>query len=343
VDGSEVTRAVDNRLLTPGDAGVWFDGNLQIAVRSFKVVALGDSAAVVPSDAEQETSTEDGDGAAVGPVEAGDQEGAGTDIDGHLVYSAKVGEHWDLYRYNFANGKNRRLTDTPDNDEWAPAWAHDGETIAYLSDAGGSAQVWLMDLFGRDQRQVTSYAGPGEIPYGAWTPDDATILVTVTEPTAARILALPADGGTLRDFMPSPSGSAAVSPNSSIAYVVWRNGSLDILLADANGRFQGDALATGRSEDTPNFSRDGGRLAYAVGERGGRAVEFLDLTTGERRALPQIGDDSNPVWSPDGTAIACVVAANGVEEVYVRPVDSGEAILLDIVPHDKVWYLAWSA
>jgi Tol biopolymer transport system component len=69
---------------------------------------------------------------------------------------------------------------------------------------------------------------------------------------------------------------------------------------------------------------------------------YLDLTTGERRALPRMGDDSNPVWSPDGTAIACVVAIEGREEIYVRPLDGGEAMLLETVEHDKVWYLAWS-
>ncbi len=44
IDGSEVTRATDNRLLTAGDAGIWCSGDVQIGVRSFKIVPLGDSA-----------------------------------------------------------------------------------------------------------------------------------------------------------------------------------------------------------------------------------------------------------------------------------------------------------
>ncbi len=44
IDGSEVTRAVDNRLLSAGDAGIWCNGAIQLAIRSFKIVPLGDSA-----------------------------------------------------------------------------------------------------------------------------------------------------------------------------------------------------------------------------------------------------------------------------------------------------------
>ena len=37
VDGSEVARAVDNRLLSPGDAGIWCASGIQLGVRSFKL------------------------------------------------------------------------------------------------------------------------------------------------------------------------------------------------------------------------------------------------------------------------------------------------------------------
>jgi Tol biopolymer transport system component len=200
-----------------------------------------------------------------------------------------------------------------------------------------------MDLFGRDQRQVTSYAGPGEVYYVAWSPDDGQLLVTVAEDFGARVLTMPAAGGPLQEFLPAWSSFPTVGPDWTMAYVTWANDDTDVLLANGSGASLGDVSASAVNEDAPNINADGSRVVYQVGDRGGRYVEFLDLTTGEYRALPQLGDDSNPVWSPDGTAIACVIAVNGVEEVYVRPLDGGEAIRLDIAAHDQVWYLAWSA
>lgn len=45
IDGAEVVRAADNRLLSPGDAGIYCWGNVQIAIRSFKIVPLGEGIA----------------------------------------------------------------------------------------------------------------------------------------------------------------------------------------------------------------------------------------------------------------------------------------------------------
>src|SRR5574340_273555 len=44
--------------------------------------------------------------------------------------------------------------DVADNNR--PRWSPDSKRIAYISDRGGSAQVWLMDPDGSNAKQVTS-------------------------------------------------------------------------------------------------------------------------------------------------------------------------------------------
>src|SRR5215218_10146684 len=128
---------------------------------------------------------------------------------------------------------------------------------------------------------------------------------------------MPSDGGPLQEFLPVWSSFPTIAPDGTPAYVTWADDDTDVVLADGGGSYLGDVSASAINEDAPNMSPDGTHVVYNVDDPGGRHVEFLDLTMGEYRALPQLGDDSNPVWSPDGTAVAWVAATNGVEDVYV--------------------------
>ena len=55
-------------------------------------------------------------------------------------------------------GKSIRVSD-PANNESAPQWSGDSETIYFLSDAGGNTQVWCAAPDGNNRRQVTDIQG----------------------------------------------------------------------------------------------------------------------------------------------------------------------------------------
>ena len=59
----------------------------------------------------------------------------------------------------------------------APAWSPDGETVAVMSSASASQDVWFVPAAGGDPRRLTSGAmTAGEVRFGvSWSPDGGTV------------------------------------------------------------------------------------------------------------------------------------------------------------------------
>lgn len=80
------------------------------------------------------------------------------------------------------------------------------------------------------------------------------------------------------------------------------------------------------------LSPDGRRVVYGVShadpekEEEYVALWLLDVESGEKRQLTAgVKTDTSPDWSPDGTQIAFLSTREGSPQVYVIPVDGGEA------------------
>jgi Tol biopolymer transport system component len=259
---------------------------------------------------------------------------------GVIAYGAQVGGQWDVYTTDVDTTESRQLTSEP-GDEWAPAWSPDGARLAYISNQSGSSQVWVMNRDGGDQRQVSQWSGPGEVYYVTWLPGSDQMIVTVADNAAgvAWLISQPLDGSPPSDYTEPWSGVASFSDAGDMAYTVRSDGQTDIYLDDGSPRALTDTTG---SEDIPSINRDGTGIVYQVGEPGGRSIEIYDLTTDTARRLPPIGDDSNPVWSPDGNRIAFVSEDGSGAEIRLVGADGGDATVLPTVAHETVWYLSWS-
>ena len=81
----------------------------------------------------------------------------------------------------------------------------------------------------------------------------------------------------------------------------------------------------------PQISPDGKWVAYAVGtpdmnaNRTASNIWIVPTAGGEAIQLTQSGHDSSPVWSPDGKTIAFLSSRDGTSQVYLLPMDGGEA------------------
>ena len=62
-----------------------------------------------------------------------------------------------VWMRDMAAGETVRLTDTSSNNA-DPQWSADGSTLYFLSDRGGSNQIWAMSPSGADVRQVSAFA-----------------------------------------------------------------------------------------------------------------------------------------------------------------------------------------
>lgn len=103
-----------------------------------------------------------------------------------------------LYLVPIAGGEPYKLT-FGDFDEFHPRWSPDGERIAYISNAGGLPQLWVIETYGGAKTQVSIRSRRWQRPMGV-------VRVRVVDasrggaPTAARIYADAADG---RSYAPS--------------------------------------------------------------------------------------------------------------------------------------------
>lgn len=92
----------------------------------------------------------------------------------------------NIFLYDRQTGLVRALTRGPHSDT-APAWSHQGDRLAFVSDRHAAAQVYLTDLAGRGGR-VTQLQGGALDP--AWLSDDSSLLITAYHQMRYRIYRL---------------------------------------------------------------------------------------------------------------------------------------------------------
>lgn len=246
-----------------------------------------------------------------------------------------------VWTEEIATGECRQLTDGTSNSA-APQWSADGQSVWFLSDRGGSMQVWRMAADGTHARQITG-AGDGEgIPdvegFGV-APDEKHIWWVQTVHVAAR-----KSSDVHNDL---PKSKARIYDDLMVRHWdYWDEGDYrHIFVAEL-----GDGLVTGGKDiigaeaawDAPlapyfdmaeiAWNPQGTKLDYTCKPLTGTAyavstdsdIFVYDVATGatenickprtapkgecagEVRDLPDEmpGYDKYPVWSPDGEKIA---------------------------------------
>jgi dipeptidyl aminopeptidase/acylaminoacyl peptidase len=73
------------------------------------------------------------------------------------------------------DGVGRRLLPGFESSVRHPRWSPDGAALAFLSNASGAMQIWLLDLVSGGLRRLTD-ADPGVVEFD-WSPDSATLAV----------------------------------------------------------------------------------------------------------------------------------------------------------------------
>jgi len=208
----------------------------------------------------------------------GDAGWASWSPDGLWVAYAAGGEgSRDIHRVRPDGTGAESLASDP-ADDFDPAYAPDGRTLAFVSTRGGGAPVLhVMDAAGGEARMLADLGGPVRRPM--WSPDGRRLAVQVTEAGEEVVYLVSADGSGWGRLGPGrlpawfPDGErVAFTENDSI---FWR---------PAEGgprRF----LAAGGTAPRP--SPDGRWLAFVRGTPPASALYLLDLESGtETRITP---------------------------------------------------------
>ena len=227
----------------------------------------------------------------------------------------------------------------------APALSPDGAEIVYLSDLGhdlyGFYDLYLADgETGKPLRTIVKSARGGDFESlryltssAEFAPDgDRVAFVAQSGGKDAIHIADVRSGRIVRKWVPPLNGvqNPTWSPDGGrIAFTGLLGGISDLYVWDiASDEMQ--ALTRDRyARLHPAWSPDGSRIALATDESPDTDFELLvfdelriavyDLASGEIEVLPDVGGGTNinPVWSPDGEALAFLSTRTGIFNIFL--------------------------
>ncbi|HKP84991.1 MAG TPA: translocation protein TolB [Blastocatellia bacterium] len=153
--------------------------------------------------------------------------------NGQLAFSSSISNDgsMEIYVSNLDGSSPRRLTRTQKGINISPRWnPRTGREIAFISNRGGSPQVYVMDASGANQRPLISRGGHADSP--SWSPDGRYIAFTyggagsfqifVSDVASGQLLQLTSQG---RNESPtwSPDGRhLAFQSNRSGRWEIWQ-------------------------------------------------------------------------------------------------------------------------
>ncbi len=190
-----------------------------------------------------------------------------------------------------------RALSTPVGSSWAPQMAPDGSALAFLSDRGGSAQLWLLPLTGGEARPLTTLPFP---PTGVvWAPDSQRLAFTAAESLAEPLLPGYADDVlAIRRRHYRTNGEKLHEERHLALYILDTERDLTKLSEDDY------------SYASPTWSPDGQSLAVvsrrAPDADGSLFRDLWRIDVSDRRwtCLTEDLAVQLPTWSPDGSTLA---------------------------------------
>lgn len=217
-----------------------------------------------------------------------------------------------------------------------PQFSPDGNKIAYLSNQDfdyGSTGLFIYD---RKKKKSEFITAPVSTNY-CWSPDGKKILFAKrnSPPTIHHATIYDLYSYDLKSYEETrlTENLRAYSPSYSpdgkmICFVVNRDGTLNLEIADANGKNYDPLTAFNNGEQiyNPKFSKDGKKIVFDYSFEESRKLAEIDIETGK---ISFILDDKgidyrNPVYSPDGKKLYFASNKTGIFNIYSMNVENNE-------------------
>jgi dipeptidyl aminopeptidase/acylaminoacyl peptidase len=255
-----------------------------------------------------------------------------------FVKDSGGGEWYQLYRYEFATGKIRLMTDGKSRNLLGP-FSSSGKRLAYTSTrrTGKDTDLWVLNPDeARSPRLLTQLIGGGWQPMD-WSPDDKQILLKeeisinesylwLVDTVTGKMTAL-----TPRDVLAKVAiGEARFSKDSQGIFLTTDKDSEFLRLSYLElANKQQKYLTTDIPWDVDLFdvSADGKRLAFLADEDGTSVLRVLDTATAKELPLPKLpaGMISGIRWHRNGRDLGFVLtSAHGPADCYSLDLDMGK-------------------
>jgi formylglycine-generating enzyme required for sulfatase activity/WD40 repeat protein len=182
-------------------------------------------------------------------------------------------------------------------------------TVIFVSDRGGTLNIFSMRADGSGQKPLTSGNEPHADP--RFSPDGKNILYTVLHGGFPEVWLMDRDGGGQRKV--TPGCQADWSPDGrQIAFIrdnrVW-------IREISSGRERRVTPETWQRCGVPDWSPDGKRLAVASRHTGAIGIYLVSIDGKENAPLATEEESCTPCWSPDGRRLLCQTVKGHVHQL----------------------------
>ncbi|HMV50427.1 MAG TPA: DPP IV N-terminal domain-containing protein, partial [Blastocatellia bacterium] len=226
--------------------------------------------------------------------------------NGNLIFVSRASGSLDLWRMD-QNGKNQQQLTTPETRaETYPAVSPDGRYVVFSSNRTGNSNIYRLDLVNGEQVQLTK--GTSE-EFPTITPDGKFVIYTLTSSSKFTLWKVPIDGGEPVQLTDKLSQWPVVSPDGQRLACWYRQ--------EVNAPWQ---IAI---------------LPIADGQPDKQPEKLFDMPTTADWAIPIR-------WTPDGKGLGFVDTRSGVSNLWMLPLEGGEAKQLTNFSADQILWFDWS-
>jgi len=213
-------------------------------------------------------------------------------------------------------------------DTWGLSWTSDGR-IVYASEQTGDAEIWIMNSDGSDAKPLTSDHVLKALPVAS---ADGRYIVYAAASGMGELVRIDISGGNPFVFAKGATpDNPDISPDSKwLIYSDWIDGQPRILRVPIEG---GEPQQlTDYSATEPRYSRDGSRFACFLQNEKTNQFDKLAIVSAEGgpplktfSIPPNTNTGRGPVWTPDDKGITLVVSPGELQNLWLQPVDGGDA------------------
>jgi len=228
-----------------------------------------------------------------------------------IAYVVKSGPRYELQIAD-ADGMNAQTALASREPIISPAWAPDGQRLAYVSFEAKKPVVYVHTLATGQRQVVANFKGSNSAP--TWAPNGQRLAVVLTKDGQSQLYVLNADGSGLRRMATSPGidTEPAWSPDGEWIYFSSdRGGSAQIYRIPASGGSAQRVTFEGNYNVTPRLSPDGRSLAFITRNNGRFQVAVMDLATRQTTILTDSSRDESPSFAPNGRMILYATESGG--------------------------------
>jgi tricorn protease len=231
-----------------------------------------------------------------------------------------------------------------------PMWYN--SRVYFLSDSGGTANIWSMKPDGTDRTQHTKLSG-WDARWPAMGPDGRIVFmfagdVFVFNPadnSAKKVdIQLPGERSLARIRYSNPDEFLtwfALAPNADRVMITTRGELFSI--PTSPGVTLSVTQTSGARESFASYSPDGTRVVYVTDVSGEEAIVTADAWgRGNVKTIKAPGTHGwhwSPLWSPDGKKIAWSDETRGL---YIAPSEGGNAVLVDSSVRAEIKEFVWA-